>query len=93
MELHLTEKQRKEVQKIMESMSCKLDFACYKSSSEKICEAEFDAYNLVCKVDTTSPEKSNPHYDCVHRKYLGQSFNYYICLCMLRIYLAKNLNR
>ncbi len=44
--------------------TCKLNFAYYKSSLEKISEAEFDAYNLVCKEDTTSPDKSNLHSYC-----------------------------
>ena len=89
---HLTEKQRKEMQKIMASMPCKIDFECYKSSSEKICKAEYNEHGLVCK---TSQMLDKPilSYDCDYMLYLGSAYDYYMCQCPLRIYIAKNLKR
>ena len=89
---HLTEKQRKEMQKIMDSMSCKIDFECYKSSFENICKAEYNGQNLVCKISQMLA-KSILSYDCDYRLYLGNAYNYYICRCPLRIYIAKKLKR
>ena len=93
MRQHLTEKQRKEMRKIMDSMSCKLGFKCYKSSLENICEAEYNEHGLVCKISNMPPDKSILFYNCAYRLYLGNVHNYYICQCPLRIYIAKNLNR
>ena len=92
MEQHLTEKQREEMQDIMESMSYPLDFVCYKSSPEDICKAEYSGHGLVCKINEMPTVKSTPYFDCKYRLYLSGIHNYYICTCRLRIYIAKNLN-
>ncbi len=91
MERHLTEKQHKEIWDIMDNMSCKLDFACYKSPLDGICKAEYNKNRLVCKISEMPIDKSTLYFECEYRLYLGS--NYYICKCPLRIYIAKKLNR
>ena len=93
MERHLTEKQHKEIWDIMDNMSCKLDFACYKSSLDDICKAEYNRHGLVCKISEMPTAKSTLFYDCKYRLYLGNMYKYYICTCQLRIYIANNLER
>ena len=89
MEQHFTEKQREEIQDIVDNMSCKLDFVCYKSSLEDVCEAEYNKNSLICKISEMPTDKSTLYLACEYRMYLGSS--YYICKCPLRIYIAKNL--
>ncbi len=93
MEQHLTEKQREEIQEIIDTMSCKFDFECYKSSLENICRAEYNDHGLICKIIEMPADKSNLFYNCEYRLYLGNSYKYHICTCPLRIYIAKYLKR
>ena len=71
-----TKKQRKEMQKIINSMSCKLDFECYKSSLENICKAEYNEHSLVCKISDMPLDKSILFYDCTYKLHLGNLLNY-----------------
>lgn len=89
----LTEKQHEEVRDIMDNMSCKLDFACYKISIENICRAEYNEHSLVCKISSMPSDKEILFLNCEYRLYLGNAHNYYVCRCPLRIYIAKNLKR
>ena len=77
----------------MDKMSCKLDFACYKSPLDGICNAEYDGNTLVCKISEMPADESALFYDCDYRSYLGNRHKPNICRCPLRIYTAKNLKR
>jgi len=87
----LTDKQREEIQEIMDNMSCKVDFECYKSSLENICRGEYNEHGFVLKIGEIPPDKSILSYDCRYRFYLGNRYNYYICRCPLRIHIAEKL--
>ena len=78
--MDLTEKQKKEVQKIMDSMDCPCDFECYKSGFNHLCKAEYHGLNDFANCLETTPRL------CKFRIPFGFGG---FCSCTLRVYIAK----
>jgi hypothetical protein len=79
----MDEKQKKEIQKILNGLQCSKDFACYTSGLKDLCRAEdigLDSY-LICLEN--DPRKC---------KFFATVYgNRHFCQCPLRVYIAKKM--
>jgi hypothetical protein len=82
MAMQISEKHRKEIEKIIADLKCPVDVACYKSGFENVCNA-----SIVGDGTVTECSQENHSY-CGFRFSFGYS---YFCKCPLRVYAAKNL--
>ncbi|MFZ0033433.1 MAG: hypothetical protein WAK60_00405 [Sedimentisphaerales bacterium] len=82
--MELPEEQRKEIEGIASGQNCLKDFICYKSGLEKLCKARdfgMDEY-----VDCLEEQPEN----CEFSLPFGRGC---LCTCLVRIYIAKNLEK
>lgn len=80
----LTQEQRQEMEKIASELNCSKDFVCYKSGLEKLCKAR--DFGMERYIDCL---EENPE-ECEFSLPFGEG---YFCRCVLRVYIAKNLQK
>ncbi len=74
----------KQIEQIINSMTCSKGFECFKSGFENLCKAKIVGDG---KIIECSPENKRP---CEYRfSFVDKSF----CKCRLRYYIATNLNK
>ena len=73
---------KRELEKMIGSISCPKGFICYKSGLTALCKAEDVGMKSFLKCLEDNPT------DCVFS--IGYGYSYY-CKCPLRVYLAKRL--
>jgi hypothetical protein len=74
-----------EIEAIMSEMKCSMDFACYKSNFEGICEVRnVDRHDFL---RCMSANAINCDFSLPFEK------NLHFCLCPLRIFAANTLNK
>lgn len=78
------EKHKKEIEKIIDGITCPKDFICYKSEFKNLGKARDIGIKSYVECLEKNPE------DCVFSLSFGHS---YLCKCPLRVYIAKNLEK
>lgn len=77
----------RQIEEIMEAMTCPRDFECCKSGFEKLCKATDIGKEGFVTCIRCLEENSE---ECWFSVSCGRS---YFCQCPLRIYIVKNLNK
>jgi hypothetical protein len=80
----LQEDMQKDIEEIIEGLTCPKDFICYKSEFKKLCRVKdigMESF-LICS--------KNNLLECRFSIYFG---DLYFCQCPLRFYIAKNLKK
>jgi hypothetical protein len=79
---------KKEIEEIIDGLSCPKDFKCCQSGYERLCQARRSDDGAVSYLECL---ERTPQ-DCVFSKYLSMG-DFYVCSCPLRIYLASKLKK
>lgn len=83
--MRMLEKHNQEIERIIATSKCPIDFACYRSKFENICKAEDAGLDGFAYCLEEAEDAQRCHFSL--------SFGYrYLCKCRLRIYVAKYLN-
>ncbi len=75
---------RKELEAIINGMTCPKDFKCYQAGLEKLCKAKDIGLQSFLECLEEYPR------DCKFSLMFGDSF---FCNCPLRVYIGKNLKK
>jgi hypothetical protein len=81
----MNEKQKKQIEAILDGLQCSKDFVCYTSGQKKLCKAEdigLDSY-LVCL-------ENDPRGCTFFAVVFGDK---HFCQCPLRVYIAKKMKK
>jgi len=83
--MEIPQQNKTEIEQIMAEMRCLKDFECYKSELENLCKVEDIGVDgsVVCVEQTPRA--------CEFSLFL--EYNKRLCLCPLRVYIAKRFNR
>ena len=83
--MQILDKHSQEIERIIATSKCPIDFACYRSQFEGICKAEdagLDGF-AYCLEEAEDAQRCR----------FSLSFGYrYLCKCRLRIYAARHMN-
>jgi hypothetical protein len=80
----ITEKQRKEIRKLIGRLNCPKDFICYQSGFEQLCQAEDLGLESFLKCLEGKPTQ------CTFSISYGDG---YYCRCPLRVFIAKEMKQ
>ena len=79
---------KKEIEEIIDGLSCPKGFKCYQSGYERLCQARRSDDGTVSYLECLEGTSQ----DCIFSKYVSMG-DFYVCSCPLRIYIANELEQ